>query len=175
MDGDESAARDTTTDLAEEAKEKGRELQQQAGDRLRSQIATRSNQAGEQVRAIGQALRETGGHLREQGQETPARITDQTAERLDSAGSYLLSAGPDRLLADAEDFARRNPWTVAAAAAAVGFAASRFLKASSEGRYRASSEGGYRPVDLRPYEQEGTEPYQPRHAGETTSSLPTGG
>jgi hypothetical protein len=178
MDADGPGMQSTTTELAEQAKEKGREIQAEAGNQLRNQLAVRSNQAGEQVKAIGEALRETSGRLREQGQDGPATITDKTAERLDSAGSYLLSAGPDRILADAEDFARRNPWAVAAAAAAAGFAASRFLKASSQKRYESVRSAQFeRPrVDLRPYETYQEEvAYQPRHAGDPTGPLPTGG
>jgi hypothetical protein len=37
-----------------------------------------------------------------------------------------------------EDFARRRPWLVAGIGFAVGLAASRFLKASSERRYTGS-------------------------------------
>jgi hypothetical protein len=43
------------------------------------------------------------------------------------------------LLRDVEDFARRNPWAVAAGGFALGFVASRLLKASSSERYRAST------------------------------------
>jgi hypothetical protein len=39
------------------------------------------------------------------------------------------------MLDEVEDFARRQPWVVALGAAGVGFAAARFLKASSGDRY----------------------------------------
>jgi len=161
---EQSDMKEKATELAEQAQDKAQELQRQAGGQLRSQIAVRSTQAGEQVRSVGQALRQASGSLREQEQDGPARITDQAAERLDSVGSYLLNSDPDRILSDAEDFARRNPWAVAAGAAVLGFVASRFLKASSERRYQASI------TDLRPYEP--IEPgYEPRHASEMTESL----
>jgi hypothetical protein len=38
-----------------------------------------------------------------------------------------------------EDFGRRQPWAVIAGGLALGFAASRFLKASSSRRYESSS------------------------------------
>ena len=57
-------------------------------------------------------------------------------------GDYLKGASGDRLLRDVEDFARRQPWLVAAGGLALGFAASRFLKASSSRRYQ-SGDGGY--------------------------------
>jgi hypothetical protein len=41
-----------------------------------------------------------------------------------------------------EDFARRNPWAVAAGGLVLGLAASRMLKASSSQRYRSSLSNG---------------------------------
>ena len=55
-------------------------------------------------------------------------------------GDYLKGASGDRILRDVEDFARRQPMLVAAAGLALGFAASRFLKASSSRRYESGSE-----------------------------------
>jgi hypothetical protein len=46
-------------------------------------------------------------------------------------------------LADVEAFARRQRWLVAAGGLALGFAASRFLKASSSRRYQAGSDQSY--------------------------------
>jgi hypothetical protein len=142
-------------ELLERAQDKTQEVREQARGLIREQTATRSTQAGEQVQAIGLALRQTSAHLRGQGEDGPARIMEQTAGRLDSIGSYLTNSDPDQILADAEDFARRNPWALAAGAALLGFAASRFLKASGERRYRASV------VDLT-YEGE-PDDYEPRH------------
>jgi len=50
---------------------------------------------------------------------------------------YGSDSDADRILSDAEDFGRRQPWVVLAGAAAVGLAAARFLKASSRERYRS--------------------------------------
>jgi ElaB/YqjD/DUF883 family membrane-anchored ribosome-binding protein len=160
-----SEIKDKASELAERTQEKTRELQQQAGGRLRDQIASRSTQAGEQVLAVGNAIRQTSSQLRDQGQDAPARITDRAAQGLDSIGTYLVTSDPDRILADAEDFAARNPWAVAAGAAVVGFVASRFLKASSQRRYES------RVTDLRPYEPAGTLGYEPRHASDASRSL----
>jgi hypothetical protein len=51
-------------------------------------------------------------------------------------GSYLTESDADRLLNDIEDFGRRQPMAVVGIGIAVGFAASRFLKASSRKRYQ---------------------------------------
>jgi hypothetical protein len=47
----------------------------------------------------------------------------------------MKESDADRILGDVEDFARSNPWAVAAAGLALGFVASRVLKASSTRRY----------------------------------------
>jgi hypothetical protein len=51
-------------------------------------------------------------------------------------GSYLERSDGDTILRDAEDFGRRQPWAVMLGGLAVGFAASRVLKASSQQRSR---------------------------------------
>ena len=47
----------------------------------------------------------------------------------------MKESDADRILSDVEDFARSNPWAVAAGGLALGFVASRVLKASSSRRY----------------------------------------
>jgi ElaB/YqjD/DUF883 family membrane-anchored ribosome-binding protein len=130
---------------AEVVQEKGAELKSQAGERVRLELDTRSTQAGEQLQGTGEALRRTGEQLRQEGKETPAKVTGYLAERTERLGSYLSSASSDQLLRDVEDFARRQPWLMAAAGATAGFLASRFLKASgSRGSEGGSSREGTR-------------------------------
>jgi hypothetical protein len=81
-------------------------------------------------------VRKVAEQLRGQGKDTPARAAEQVADRAESFGSYLRDADGERLLRDAEDVARRQPWLIAAGGLALGFAASRFLKASSSRRYQ---------------------------------------
>ena len=109
----------------------------QARSRLRDQVDRRSTQAGDQEQSAAQDVRKVAEQLRGQGKDTPARVAEQVADRAESFGSYLRDADGERLLGDAETFARRQPWLVAAAGLALGFAASRFLKASSSRRYQA--------------------------------------
>ena len=70
----------------------------------------------------------------------PARYVEQAADRAERLGSYLERSDGERIVRDVEDFARRNPWAVAAGGLALGFAASRMLKASSSERYRSASQ-----------------------------------
>lgn len=121
-----------------QAKEKAREAAGQAKGRLKEQVDQRSTQAGQQITTVASDVRSVAEELRTQGKDTPARYAEQAAEKVQGAGRWLENADGDQILRDVEDFARRNPWAVAAGGLALGLVASRFLKASSSERYRAS-------------------------------------
>ena len=132
-------AKDQVRDKAQIAQDKAKGALGQARGRLRDQVDQRSTQAGDQIHSAAQDVRSVGEQLRSQGKDTPARVAEQVADRAESFGGYLRNADGDRLLRDVEAFARRQPWLVAVGGLALGFAASRVLKASSSRRYQ----GGY--------------------------------
>lgn len=134
---------DQLRDKAQLAQDKTRGALGQARGRLRDQVDQRSTQAGGQVQSAAQDVRKVAEQLRGQGKETPARVAEQVADRAESFGRYLRDADGERLLGDVEAFARRQPWLVAAGGLAMGFAASRFLKASSSHRYQTGSDRSY--------------------------------
>lgn len=119
----------------EQVQEKAHEAAGEARSRLREQVDQRSTQAGEQIGDGAQALRSTAEKLREEQRDGPARVADQIADRAEQAGSWLRDADADRILGDVESFARRQPLAVVGIGLFAGFAASRFLKASSRTRY----------------------------------------
>jgi hypothetical protein len=129
-------AKDKAQEVAGQAQEKAQEAAGQARDRIRGQIDDRSTRAGKQARTHAQDLRSVGDALREQGKDQPAKLADQAADRIDRVGGWLTDSDADRILGDVEDFARKNPWALMAGGLALGFAASRMLKASSRDRYR---------------------------------------
>jgi ElaB/YqjD/DUF883 family membrane-anchored ribosome-binding protein len=133
----------------QQVQEKAGEVKSQVGEKLREQVDQRSTEAGEQVTAVSKALRSSGEQLRSDGNETPAKLIEGAAQRVDRIGSYLRDSDSNRILGDAESWARSRPWIAAAAGALVGFAASRFLKASSSRRYdQLSSGNGSSPQSL---------------------------
>ena len=140
--GATAQAKDKAQEVAGQAQEKAHEAAGQAKSRLRSQIDDRSTQAGQQVNTHARDLRSVGDSLREQGKDQPAKLADQAADRLERAGGWLTNSDADRILGDVEDFARKSPWAVMAGGLALGFAASRMLKASSTERYNTSRYGG---------------------------------
>jgi F0F1-type ATP synthase membrane subunit b/b' len=133
--GVKEQAQQKAQDVREQAGEQVRQATGQARDRARDQVDQRSTQAGEQVHQHASDLRDVAQQLREQGKDGPAKIADQVADRAQRAGSWMKDSDADRILSDVEDFARSNPWAVAAGGLALGFAASRLLKASSSQRY----------------------------------------
>jgi ElaB/YqjD/DUF883 family membrane-anchored ribosome-binding protein len=135
--------KDQIRDKAQVAQDKAQGALGQARGRLRDQVDQRSTQAGDQVHSTAQDVRNVAEQLRGQGKDAPARVAEQVADRVESFGTYLRDAEGERLLRDVEDFARRQPWLLAAGGLALGFAASRFLKASSSRRYQAGPDRSY--------------------------------
>jgi hypothetical protein len=123
---------------AQVAQDKVRGVAGQARSRFRDQVDQRSTQAGERLSGTAVDVRGVAEELRRQGKDTPARLVEQAAGQADRVADYLKGASGERLLRDVEDFARRQPWAVAAGGLVLGFAASRFLKASSSRRYQAT-------------------------------------
>lgn len=130
-------ARAKAQEVAGQAQEQAQAAAGQAQAKLREQLDQRSSQLAEQISQQTSDLRSVSEALREQGKDSPAQAADRLAGYAEKVGGYLRETKADAMLGDAEDFGRRQPATVAAGALALGFAASRFLKASSSRRYSA--------------------------------------
>ena len=147
--GDEESSGSTTDQVKEQVRDKAQVAQEkargalgQARGRISDQVDQRSTEAGERIAGTASDVRSIADELRRQGKDAPANLAEQLAGQADRIGDYLKGASGDRILRDVEDLARRQPMLVAAAGVALGFAASRFLKASSSRRYQ-SAYGGY--------------------------------
>ena len=123
------------SELAGQAQDKAQQAAGHAKGRLREQLDQRSRQAAEQIHQQAADLHAVSDSLREQGKDGPAKAASRLAQYAEKVGGYLREKDADALLADAEDLGRRQPWAVVAGGAALGFAASRLLKASSSRRY----------------------------------------
>jgi hypothetical protein len=126
-------------EVAGQAQEKAQKAADQAKTRVREQVNQRSDLLAQQAGTSAEDLRGVSHYLRSQNKPQPAKLADQVADRAQQASSYLQRADADSLLHDVEDLGRRKPWAIALGGAALGFAASRFLKASSTERYRSAS------------------------------------
>jgi ElaB/YqjD/DUF883 family membrane-anchored ribosome-binding protein len=101
---------------------------------VQRQIGQRAGQVGSQASAVSERMRQMADQARSEGNDQHARVAEQVAGQSDRAAAYLSEVDPDQLLSDAEDFARREPWLVAAAGLTIGFLFARSLKASSSRR-----------------------------------------
>jgi hypothetical protein len=128
-------------EVAGQAQEKAQAVAGQVQNRLREELAARSSDMARQINEQASDLRWVGKSLREQGNEAAARAADRLAAYGEKVGGYLREKDPDGLLHDAENLGRRQPAALAAGGMLVGFAASRFLKASSGRRHSAQSAG----------------------------------
>ncbi len=122
-------------EAAQQAQQSVHEVAGQATETIKQQLDERSTAAGESVGTITEAARHSADELRTQGQDLPARVIEQAAEKVEQLGEYLRTANGDRIIQDVEKFGREQPWAVIAGGVFLGFAASRFLKASSSRRY----------------------------------------
>jgi len=144
------AAKEKLGQAGGQAQEKVQQVAGQARGRARDQIDQRSTQAGEQLSSIAQAVRKSGDELRSQDQQGPARAVDRVSEQAERLSGYLKESDADRILRDVEDFARRQPWALAAGAFVVGLLGSRFVKASSSRRYEEQATKRERDVVFEP-------------------------
>jgi ElaB/YqjD/DUF883 family membrane-anchored ribosome-binding protein len=151
------AVQDATSQAKEAVQEQSQRANEQMRARMTDEVGRRSTDAGEQVSAVGSAMRRTSADLRSEGSEQPAKVVEAIADRMERAGSYLRESDADQLMADAEDFGRRQPMAVIAGGVAVGFLAARFLKASSSRRYESRGNGRSMPAQVpssRPMDRE---------------------
>jgi hypothetical protein len=124
-------AAEKAKDAAGQAMDKSRELTGQVADKAHDQIGQRSDQVGDQVESAAADARAVSEQLKEQGNDAAARLVEQTAGHAQKVADYLTESDPDRIIADVQTYARKQPWLVALGGVAVGFAASRMVKASA--------------------------------------------
>jgi hypothetical protein len=132
MDAIGSAASDTAGTAKEQTREVAAEVKAQA----RSLASDAKRRVGAEVRGqndrLAGGLRQVADELDEMVEgrdDSPARsVVSQVAKGGRRAADYLAEHGPDGVLQELQDFARRRPGTFLLVAAAAGFAAGRLGK-----------------------------------------------
>lgn len=133
MSGDAKAA---ARQVGDAAKESGSELRAKAGsaasavrDDAMNRAETARVSVAEDIDAISRALRRGREELRE---DTPqARVLDGLADSVGAAAEALRTQDLPRLTQSLRGYARQHPTTFLLGAALVGFAATRFARASA--------------------------------------------
>jgi hypothetical protein len=102
---------------------------------IETTIHERSAEWGRQVETTGESLRTIGKQLRSLGAVSAADLAERVADYASGCGTYMQDADLDRLLHDAETFARQQPMLVAGVGFIIGMVGARMLKVGSTRRY----------------------------------------
>lgn len=127
----------TIDEVKDQAQEQAGALAGRAKGLIIGQIDQRSTVVGNSAIDHAQSIREIGDQLRVKGQDPAANLADTIASKLEQAGFYLSESDGERIVADAEALARRQPLLTLAAGVAAGVLAARVLKAGASKRYVA--------------------------------------
>ncbi|MDO9487057.1 MAG: hypothetical protein Q7J32_01690 [Sphingomonadaceae bacterium] len=124
---------DATRDEGALAKVRGEasKLRGQASDRARSAAEDGKLRASETLDGFARSIHDVAGNLEEQVGPQLAQYAHRAADTLDEFSATLRNKSVDDLVDDARSFVRRSPAIAIGAALAVGFALSRFLKATA--------------------------------------------
>lgn len=121
-------------------REEAMKLRGQATDKARSAAEDGKARAADKVDAFARTAHDIAGRLEEQTGPQIGQYAHQAADMLDRLSDGLRTKSVDELLDDARTLIRANPAVAIGVAAAVGFALSRFLKATASD---AEMAGGY--------------------------------
>jgi hypothetical protein len=136
------------------------QVAEQAKQQATSQLESQKDRAVDTLVTVAQALRQTGQQLQQQEQGAVGSYVEQAAERVERMTNHLRAHDVPELIAQTQDFARRQPGLFVTGALALGFLGARFLMSSGQRAAelrRASNYEGWptratsAPVDL-PYQ-----------------------
>ncbi|MFD3682289.1 hypothetical protein [Streptomyces sp. NPDC058613] len=122
-------AKEQAANVVGEATAQTRNLVGDLRDQLQGQAQTQTHRLAENVRQIAQELRE----MSETGKpdSTVAGVARQIADGGNQVAARLEQRGPDRLVSDLQNFARRRPAAFLVGAALAGFLVARAGKGVS--------------------------------------------
>ncbi|BFV60946.1 hypothetical protein KCMC57_up60500 [Kitasatospora sp. CMC57] len=115
--------REQTSQVVEDATTQARDLVGEAREQLRDQARSQTGRLAENVRRLADELREMSEHGKPGSTATTA--LRQVAAGGHQVADHVERRGPDGLLDDVRDFARRKPGLFLASAAVAGFAIGR--------------------------------------------------
>ena len=123
-------ATETASGGIEEAKAKASQTLEEAQRRGKDHLSAQKHKAAEQAGKLSDALDQASARLREEGQPSLAQYTEQIASSISGLAEKFRERSVDDLIRDTRDLARREPGLFLAGSVALGFAISRFFKAS---------------------------------------------
>ncbi|MCQ0969515.1 hypothetical protein MLD63_03570 [Paracoccus sp. TK19116] len=145
-DKKQSATQQTTSSqtgdktAVEDIKDQARDVASQVSDQAVCYADQAKASAADEVQGVASALRTAANELRDGSPQ--ARTFSQIADTLADASDSLRDKDLGQMMTAANDFAKRNPLIFLGSALLVGFAATRFAKASSSGNSPVTSQIG---------------------------------
>ena len=133
-----------SSDMKGRAREVVNQAKDRAGEKIESRIVDSKTRAAETLSGVASTLLSSSAQLREQNQEGASRAIERAAEGVERFASYLQDTDVDDVVEQVHEFARRQPAAFIGGAFALGFIASRFLKATTTGGSRWSWPTGCR-------------------------------
>jgi hypothetical protein len=133
----------------ETLKSKATELTQEAKERGKEQLDTTKKAAADQAQKVAGVIEQASAELGRNDQQSLARYTGEFANSIKTLADKLSNRGIDELGTDAIKLARENPTLFLFGSVAIGFALSRFVKASAERPEKETADETPLPVESR--------------------------
>jgi hypothetical protein len=132
-------AKDQAANTVTEATTEARNLLEELREQVQGQSRAQAQQLAGNVRRLADELREMSDNGKPDS--TAAAVVRQVADGGRQAAAHLENRGPEGIVEDLRDFARRKPGLFLAGAAVAGFAAARLGKGISAAGSGGSSTG----------------------------------
>lgn len=123
-------AKEKAADLAGQAKSAASDLAQDAASAAKGQAEAAKASVADEVSGVASALRTAAEDMRSGSPQE--RTMGQIAEGLADASDAMRDKDLSTMVQDVSAFARKNPLVFLGGAALIGFAATRFAKASND-------------------------------------------
>ena len=123
-------AKQAVADMAQQAKDTAGNVAKSTADTAKSQANAAKASVADEVSGIASALRTAAEEMRSGSPQE--RTFGQIAEGLADASDAMREKDLSTMVQDVSAFARKNPLVFLGGAALVGFAATRFAKASNQ-------------------------------------------
>lgn len=136
-------AREQARQVAGEVSSQARGVASEVRDRVTDQAHTQNDRLAESIRRMSDELREMAAGRADSPAGTVVSTVADSGRKL---ADHLAQRGPEGLLSEVQEYARRHPGAFLTAALVGGFVAGRLGKSVLSGRNGATSGEGVRPA-----------------------------
>jgi len=135
-----------TQQAAEQTQQAAGQVAESAKSTAVSYADSQKQTATQSLHSVADAFHDTGKTMESSGPAPIANYANKAGDKIDELAQYLEQTSVQNLIGDAENFARQHSSLFLGGALAIGFAASRFIKASTpssggSGNYGSGSYG----------------------------------